>query len=78
MNRQGDIRAHLISQTAPRRSPKPRDRAAALAVHVISSLRGADASVGMKLSDSCPLLSERLQSCGGDLAVLGNGASTDG
>lgn len=78
MNWQGDIRARLISQTAPRRSPKPPDRAAALAVHVISSLGGADASVGMKLSDSCLLSSERPQSCGRDLAVLGNGASTDG
>lgn len=36
MNRQGDIRAGLISQTAPRRSPKPEDRAVVLAIRVIS------------------------------------------
>lgn len=36
MNRQGDIRAGLISQTASRRSPKPPDRAVALAARIIS------------------------------------------
>lgn len=36
MNRQGDIRTGLISQTASPRSPKPPDRVVALAVCVIS------------------------------------------
>lgn len=33
-------------------------------------------SVRMKLSDSCPLLSDRIWSAGRDLAALGNGGGT--